>query len=332
MQCPKPHYLLFCDGNYPSRDLAAATPSRSATTGAAIGWRFVLENLDSGNKFEASDRETGATSDRAALVAVLRGLEALEQPSRVTLVTTSRYVFRGLQYGLSEWRENDYSWEHFGTVQPIRNADMWRRIDRTLQFHQVQCRWMSGGDEPISEKGSGSCQNPESAGNAKPDEAETTVLPSVERSDPQSARSNESPIATNLQNSQVVVVERLNPLMGPDCFPRVSQSNSIDSPRAVAIFKDSLSPTNVNNDTRSAECRVFQNTWVDSSRPLAEEGTASVPAADGTQKIRTPLAGLKSSLIACRDGAWNAILWVDEAIESYLRCLFLLDPPTRPRR
>lgn len=332
MQCPKPHYLLFCDGNYQSRDLVAATPSRSATNGVAIGWRFVLENLDSGNKFEASDRELGATSDRAALVAVLRGLEALEQPSRVTLVTTSRYVFRGLQYGLSEWRENDYSWEHFGTVQPIRNADIWRRIDRTLQFHQVQCRWMSGSDEPVSEKGSSSCQNSASVQNAKPDEAKTTVAPSVELSDPQSARSNEFPIATDLKNSQVLVVERLHPLAGPDCSPRVSQSNAIDSPRTVPIFKDSLSATNVNNETRSAECSVFQNTWVDSSRSLAEEGTATVPAADGTQKIQSPLAGLKSSLIAYREGAWNAILWVDEAIESYLRCLFLLDPPTRPRR
>jgi hypothetical protein len=73
----------------------------------------------------------------------LRGLEALEQPSRVTLMTGSRYVFRGLRYGLTEWRENNFSWEHFGSVQPIRNADLWKRIDRTLGYHQVQCRWMA---------------------------------------------------------------------------------------------------------------------------------------------------------------------------------------------
>jgi ribonuclease HI len=93
--------------------------------------------------------------ERAALLAVVRGLEALEQPSRVTLVTTSRYVARGLQFGLSEWRETDYCWEHFGSVQPIRNADLWRRVDHAMQFHQISCRWVAG---EVSEEGAEASQ------------------------------------------------------------------------------------------------------------------------------------------------------------------------------
>jgi ribonuclease HI len=106
-------------------------------------WRFVLEDIVTGEKSEASDSEPTEHVDRVSLLAVTRGLEALEQPSRVTLITTSRYVARGLQYGLLEWRESDYCWEHFGTIQPIRNADLWRRVDVALRFHEVQCRWMS---------------------------------------------------------------------------------------------------------------------------------------------------------------------------------------------
>jgi ribonuclease HI len=130
MTSPTPHYLLFCDGNIPAHGEKAGSQRGK--------WRFVLENLASGEKIEATDQEIGCAPDRSALTAVLRGLEALEQPSRVTLVTTSRYVTRGLQYGLSEWRDNDYTWEHFGAVQPIRNADIWKRIDRALAFHQVR--------------------------------------------------------------------------------------------------------------------------------------------------------------------------------------------------
>ncbi len=70
----------------------------------------------------------------------MRGLEAIEQPSQVTLFTTSRYVARGLRYGLSEWREVNYSWEHFGVQKPIRNADLWQRIDGAMQYHEVACR------------------------------------------------------------------------------------------------------------------------------------------------------------------------------------------------
>jgi ribonuclease HI len=131
----KPHYLLFCDG--------CLIPSGALHTEARGRWRFVLEDIVTGTKSEASDCEPSDHLDRISLLAVTRGLEALEQPSRVTLITTSRYVARGLQYGLVEWREHDYCWEHFGSIQPIRNADLWRRVDVALRFHEVQCRWMS---------------------------------------------------------------------------------------------------------------------------------------------------------------------------------------------
>lgn len=135
----KPHYLLFCEG----------------TAGQAFGfpeddssrWRFVLENVETGLKTEAWDHESILHPDRISLMAVIRGLEALDQPSKVTLVTTNRYVARGLQYGLVEWRENDFCWEHFGSIQPIRNQDLWRRVDIALRYHEVTCRWMAS-DSP----------------------------------------------------------------------------------------------------------------------------------------------------------------------------------------
>lgn len=135
MTANKPIYLLFCEGqtgqrgNHPMDERGR--------------WRFVLENVETGERIEACDTETVSHPDRTSLIAVMRGLEALDQPSRVTLITTNRYVARGLQYGLVEWRENDYCWEHFGSVQPVRNADLWRRIDGALRYHEVHCRWMA---------------------------------------------------------------------------------------------------------------------------------------------------------------------------------------------
>jgi len=145
MSVTKPHYLLFCEGN-----LCQQGQNLAAERGR---WRFVLEHLETGERIEATDIESISHPDRTALLAVLRGLEALEQPSRVTMITTNRYVARGLQYGLAEWRENDYCWEHFGSVQPIRNADLWKRVDSTLKFHEVRCRWMS--QDPASGEGEG---------------------------------------------------------------------------------------------------------------------------------------------------------------------------------
>ncbi len=130
----QPHFLLFTDAHL-SQSRACAVSAQGFGR-----WHFVLERLDGPERLEAADSETDVHRDRLALLAVVRGLEALEQPSQVTLVTTSRYVSRGLRYGLNEWREAEYTWEHFGMHKPIRNADLWQRIDGAMSFHQVTCR------------------------------------------------------------------------------------------------------------------------------------------------------------------------------------------------
>ncbi len=141
---PRPHFLLFCDGQSPKVAAQATATGAQVASSVRGRWRFVLEDLEAGTRLEACDAEIVQAPERTALLAVVRGLEAIEQPSRVTLVTTSRYVSRGLQFGLMEWRESDYCWEHFGSVQPIRNADLWRRIDHALQYHQINCQWIAG--------------------------------------------------------------------------------------------------------------------------------------------------------------------------------------------
>jgi ribonuclease HI len=128
MSVPAPHFLLFSE----SRRRSAKSPP--------CDWRFVLQSLDGSSRLEAADAEPAVGGERLELLAVVRGLEALEQPSRVTLVTPSKYVSRGLSNGLADWRENDWNWEHHGQMVPIKNRDLWQRLDRALAFHRVQCR------------------------------------------------------------------------------------------------------------------------------------------------------------------------------------------------
>ena len=136
MTVSAPHYLLFSESNTPR-----TAESRHARRDPSSGrWRFVLETVDGRTRFEAADEEFESEEGRLALLAVVRGLESLEQPSRVTVVTPSRYVSRGFLFGLQEWRENGWRWERFGEMTPIKNRDLWQRIDRAMQFHHVECR------------------------------------------------------------------------------------------------------------------------------------------------------------------------------------------------
>jgi ribonuclease HI len=129
MQTSTPHYLLFSEGSF---------------DGDRPGWKFVLQAVGGDEHFSASDAECESRANRLELLAVVRGLEALAQPSRVTLLTRSRYVRRGIRRELNHWRERRWQWERFGNVVPIRDADLWQRVDRAMQYHQVKCcAWSS---------------------------------------------------------------------------------------------------------------------------------------------------------------------------------------------
>ena len=82
----------------------------------------------------------GPESPVVELLAVVRGLEALDEPARITLITRSTYVREGLRYGLPEWRRNGWRWESFGAMIPVKNCDLWQRVDRAMGIHEIECR------------------------------------------------------------------------------------------------------------------------------------------------------------------------------------------------
>jgi ribonuclease HI len=139
MSVPTPHFLLFSTAEMETE--ASPAGDGSARSRQVSGrWRFLLESVDGSTKLEVADRETEMGGQRLELLAVIRGLEALDQPSRVTLVTSSDYVQRGLRFGVPQWRDNDWLWESFGQMVPVRNVDLWQRLDRATRIHEVQCR------------------------------------------------------------------------------------------------------------------------------------------------------------------------------------------------
>jgi ribonuclease HI len=112
-------------------------------------WSFTLETAEGEAVFSADDVDFGDLN-RLTLLAAVRGLESIDGPSSVSLLSNNRYLIRSLSESLPRWRENQFVWEHFGRRIDVQHADLWRRIDRALQFHRVQAclissRLVSGG-------------------------------------------------------------------------------------------------------------------------------------------------------------------------------------------
>lgn len=204
MHNPTPHFLLYS--------------TASAAPGSARGWRFVLQSVGGGDSLSAADVEPVTRMSRLELLAVVRGLEAIDSPSKVTLYTNSRYVSRGISRCLGAWRENRWEWECYGRLVPIRDHDLWRRVDRALTFHRVECRGFSGRDFPTT--------MPETA--ALADTAALTAESAAQPADAADSAEESALLIVPRETTRRQVLRRVSPPSWARAFERLLQSVSLD--------------------------------------------------------------------------------------------------------
>jgi ribonuclease HI len=103
------------------------------------GWGAVL--MYGAKTRELKGGEPATTNNRMELMAAIRALEALTKPCKVELHTDSTYV----QKGIHEWIHN---WKRRGWLtadkKPVKNEDLWKRLDAARQRHEVDWRWVKG--------------------------------------------------------------------------------------------------------------------------------------------------------------------------------------------
>lgn len=103
------------------------------------GWGALLRYGETERELAGGESDT--TNNRMELMAAIAALEALSTPCEVTLHTDSQYV----QKGVGEWMPN---WIRRGwktaAGQPVKNQDLWERLDRAAKNHKVHWRWVRG--------------------------------------------------------------------------------------------------------------------------------------------------------------------------------------------
>jgi len=105
------------------------------------GWGALLLNCD--YEREICGGEADTTNNRMELLAAIEALSALKKPCEVVLYTDSVYV----QKGITEWLEN---WKARGwrtaARKPVKNDDLWRRLDEVAAQHRIEWCWVKGHD------------------------------------------------------------------------------------------------------------------------------------------------------------------------------------------
>lgn len=103
------------------------------------GWAALLRYRGVEKELAGGERHT--TNNRMELMGAIAALEALKRPSRVRLSTDSAYVKNGITQWLPRWKAN--GWRTAGK-KPVKNQDLWERLDAALANHQIEWEWVKG--------------------------------------------------------------------------------------------------------------------------------------------------------------------------------------------
>jgi ribonuclease HI len=122
----KPEVELFTDG------------ACSGNPGPG-GWAAILRMGE--KERELSGGEAQTTNNRMELMGAIGGLEALKRPCVVRICTDSRYVLDGATKWIKGWKKNGW---RTADKKPVKNVELWQRLDAAAQPHQVHWKWVKG--------------------------------------------------------------------------------------------------------------------------------------------------------------------------------------------
>lgn len=112
------------------------------------GWGAILFYGD--KKKEICGGEPGTTNNRMELMAAIQALELLNRPCKVELHTDSQYVMKGIQEWIRGWKARGWK---TADKSPVKNDDLWKRLDAARARHEVDWRWVKGhAGHPLNER------------------------------------------------------------------------------------------------------------------------------------------------------------------------------------
>jgi ribonuclease HI len=103
------------------------------------GWGAILEW--NGHRKEIKGGEPHTTNNRMELTAAIMALEALKRPCTVEIHTDSQYLRQGITAWILAWKRNGW---RTADKKPVKNVDLWQRLDAALAHHQVRWHWVRG--------------------------------------------------------------------------------------------------------------------------------------------------------------------------------------------
>lgn len=103
------------------------------------GWACILRFGEHNREIYGSEPHT--TNNRMEITAAIEGLKRLKEACSVEIVTDSEYLKNGITKWIKGWKRNGWL---SADKQPVKNQDLWKRLDELVSAHQTQWKWTKG--------------------------------------------------------------------------------------------------------------------------------------------------------------------------------------------
>ncbi len=103
------------------------------------GWGVLLRYNGNDKTLHGGEKQT--TNNRMELMAAIMAMESLTRPCAVKLTTDSKYVMQGITEWMANWKKRGWK---TAARKPVKNVDLWQRLDQALSKHQVSWHWVKG--------------------------------------------------------------------------------------------------------------------------------------------------------------------------------------------
>lgn len=103
------------------------------------GWGAIL--ISGGHRKELKGGNAQTTNNRMELLAAIEALDAIKNPSEIDLYTDSNYLRDGISSWIDKWKKNGW---RTAARKPVKNADLWQRLDAARERHNVEWHWVRG--------------------------------------------------------------------------------------------------------------------------------------------------------------------------------------------
>lgn len=103
------------------------------------GWGVLMKYKGYEKELHGGEQKT--TNNRMELMAAIMSLETLKKPSKVALHTDSKYVLQGITEWMIDWKKRGWK---TATKKPVKNEDLWRRLDSAIKQHEINWVWVKG--------------------------------------------------------------------------------------------------------------------------------------------------------------------------------------------